>query len=108
MSAFLIRRQTDRITLILWACVSMPNYFVAKVRPNPSSCQALDSARETMQACCRIEIAEGDVAAAVGKMEAIDGDVDRFNHFLAAAERDHTSRKSPACSCVSITVAASS
>src|SRR4030095_15512893 len=24
MSAFLIRRQTDRITLILWACVSMP------------------------------------------------------------------------------------
>jgi hypothetical protein len=64
----------------------MPNYFVAKVRPNPSSCQALDSARETMQACCRIEIAEGDVAAAVGKMEAIDGDVDRFNHFLAAAE----------------------
>src|SRR6266446_4367300 len=29
MSAFLIRRQADRITLILWACVSIANYFVA-------------------------------------------------------------------------------
>src|SRR6266513_4091625 len=27
--SFLIRRQTDRITLIFWACVSTPNYFVA-------------------------------------------------------------------------------
>ena len=27
--SFLIRRQTDRITLIFGGCVSMPNYFVA-------------------------------------------------------------------------------
>jgi hypothetical protein len=45
----------------------------------------------------------------VGKIEAIDGDVDRFNHFLAAAEkRDHSSRKSPADSCISIMLPASS
>jgi len=27
--SFLIRRQTDRITLIFWGLLSMPNYFVA-------------------------------------------------------------------------------
>src|SRR5437660_4231787 len=29
LMSFLIRRQTDRITLIFGGCVSMPNYFVA-------------------------------------------------------------------------------
>src|SRR6267154_1214700 len=29
LMSFLIRRQADRITLIFWACLSMPNYFVA-------------------------------------------------------------------------------
>jgi len=57
-----------------------------KVRPDRSSCQALNSARETMQSCCQSEIADQDVAALVAEIEAIGEDPEKFKAFVNAAE----------------------
>jgi hypothetical protein len=110
MSAFFIRRQTDRITLILWACVSMPNYSVPTSGPTRQAVKLKFSARDDasllpkrsasaparcitekiilMQAATnrssRIEIAEQDVAAMLAEMQATD-DPEKFRKFVDAA-----------------------